>query len=219
MLEDGLGYPLRDDWIGRILIGGALGFFSILLIPVFFLNGYLYRVLADTIDGQETPPEFTDWGGLFARGVGVTVIAVAYAIVPLAIYGLVVTVFLGAGSAAGGNAGGIVAGLGLLAALLLIPVLLFAYYVIPAAIASYASSGSLEDGFDIDTITSVVFTTDYLAAVLLPIVVGVLLWLVSGVLAITVIGVVFIPFVQFYGQVAVFRMFGTAFAATVSLGT
>lgn len=219
MLEDGLGYPARGDWIGRIIIGGVLGFLSFLLIPVVFLNGYLYRVLKGTIDGQEVPPEFTDWGDLFVKGVGVTVIAVAYAIVPLALYGLVVVVFLGAGAAVGSDGGGFLAGLGIISALLLIPVLLFAYYIIPAAIANYASTGDLSAGFDIDVITSVVFTTDYLAAILMPIVIGVLIWVVSAVLVITIVGVVLLPFVQFYGQVAVFRMFGTAFVATAPVET
>jgi hypothetical protein len=214
MLEDGLGYPVRDDWVGRIIIGGVLGFFSFLLIPLIFLSGYLYRVLEGTIEGDDVPPEFTDWGEMFTRGVGVTVIAVAYAIIPLLIYAVIVSVFLGAGSMAGGDPGGVLAGVGILASVLLIPVLLFAYYVIPAAIANYASTGQLGAAFDFSTITNVVFTSDYLAAVLLPIVVGILLWIVTVVLVITVVGILFVPFVQFYGEVAIFRMFGTAFRRT-----
>lgn len=213
MLEDGLGYPVRGDWIGRIIIGGVLGFLSFLLFPLIFLNGYLYRVLAGTIGGEEIPPEFTDWGDLFVKGVGVTVIGFAYAIVPLALYGIIVVGFLGAGAAVGNGSGGFLAGMGILAALLLIPVLLFVYYIIPAAIGNYARTGDISAGFDINAISSVVFTSDYLAAILLPIVIGVLLWIVAFVLAVTIIGVVFLPFVQFYGQVAIFRMFGTAFEA------
>jgi hypothetical protein len=47
----------------------------------------------------------------------------------------------------------------------------------------------------------------------MPIVMGILVFGVSFVLTLTVIGGVLIPFVQFYGQVAIFRMFGTAFAS------
>ncbi|MFW5924199.1 MAG: DUF4013 domain-containing protein [Halanaeroarchaeum sp.] len=214
MLEDGLGYPVRDDWIGRIIIGGVLGIFSFLIVPLVVLNGYLYRVLERTIEGDSVPPEFTDWGEMFAKGVGVTVVAIAYAIVPLLVYVVIVSVFLGAGGMAGGDSGGVLAGLGILSAVLLVPVLLFAYYVIPAAIANYASTGELGDAFDVSAITDVVFTADYLAAVLLPIVVGIVLWVVSAVLAITVVGLLFLPFLQFYGEVAIFRMFGTAFRNT-----
>ncbi|MFB6093828.1 MAG: DUF4013 domain-containing protein [Halanaeroarchaeum sp.] len=218
MLEDGLGYPLRDDWIGRIVIGGVLGFLSFLIVPLIALNGYLFRVIEGTIRGEDVPPEFTEWGDMLARGVGVTVVAFAYGFVPLILYFLVVFVVLGAGAAAGGDAGGVLAGFGVLASLLLIPVLLFAYYVIPAAIANYANSGEIEDAFAISEITDVVFTGEYVAAILLPIVVGVVLWIVSMVLAVTIVGIVFLPFVQFYGQVAVFRMFGSAYAANVPTG-
>lgn len=40
---------------------------------------------------------------------------------------------------------------------------------------------------------------------------GVLGNVVTFVLGITIIGYVLVPFVVFYGQVAIFRMFGTAF--------
>jgi branched-chain amino acid transport system permease protein len=37
MLEDGLSYPIRGDWIGRIVIGGILGLLSVLLLPAFVI--------------------------------------------------------------------------------------------------------------------------------------------------------------------------------------
>ena len=64
MLEDGLSYPIRGDWIGRIVIGGILGLLTVLVIPAFLVVGYLVRVLEETVAGDEVPPEFTDWGGL-----------------------------------------------------------------------------------------------------------------------------------------------------------
>jgi len=69
MLEDGLSYPIRGDWIGRIIIiGGVLGFLSVLLLPAFVIVGYLVRVLEQTIDGEDVPPEFDDWGDLLMKG-------------------------------------------------------------------------------------------------------------------------------------------------------
>ena len=44
-----------------------------------------------------------------------------------------------------------------------------------------------------------------------PLVVAVLLWIATSILALTGIGLLLVPFVQFYGQLAVFRMFGSAF--------
>lgn len=211
MLEDGLSYPIRGEWVGRIIIGGVLSFFSFLLVPLIPLNGYLVSVLEQTVGGDETPPEFTDWGDLFVRGIGAFVIVLAYAIVPLFLYGIVTSMFIGAGALIGGDSGGLLAGFGLLSMLLLIPVLLFIYYLIPAALSNYAVEGNVGAGFDFGTISNVVFTGEYLVAVLLPIVVAIILWVATFVLAITVIGVIFLPFLQFYGQVAVFRMFGQAF--------
>lgn len=211
MLEDGLSYPFRGEWVGRILIGGVLSFFSFLFIPLLPLNGYFVNVLRDTARGNDDPPEFTDWGSLFVKGIGALLIVLAYAIVPMLVYGAIVTTFLGVGAAIGGDAGGFFAGFGFLSLLLLIPVLLFVYYLIPAALTNFALEGTVGAGFDFGTIGDVVFTTDYLLAVLLPIVVAVILWMATFVLAITVIGLLFLPFLQFYGQMAVFRMFGRAF--------
>jgi hypothetical protein len=47
----------------------------------------------------------------------------------------------------------------------------------------------------------------------MPIVVAMITWIITAVLSVTVIGLLLVPFVQFYGQVAVFRMFGSAFAS------
>ncbi|MFW6458865.1 MAG: DUF4013 domain-containing protein [Halodesulfurarchaeum sp.] len=211
MLEDGLSYPARGDWIGRIIIGGVLGFAGFLVIPLFALGGYLFRVMEGTIEGKDVPPEFTDWGDLIVGGIGVAVVGVVYSFVPLLLWGFVTFTLIGAGDAVGGDAGGFVAGIGVLSMLLLIPVLVIVYFLVPAAIGNYARTGELKSAFDFGAILEVVTTGDYVLAVVLPIVVAILLQAVGFVLALTLVGVVLIPFVQFYGQVAVFRMFGLAF--------
>ncbi|MFB6095589.1 MAG: DUF4013 domain-containing protein, partial [Halodesulfurarchaeum sp.] len=148
MLEDGLSYPLRGEWVGRIIIGGVLSFLSFLFLPLLPLYGYLVRVLDRTVEGNEKPPEFTDWGELTVKGVAAFVIGLAYSLVPLFLYGIVVTSFLGAGAAIGGDAGGFLAGFGFLSFLLFIPVLLFIYYLIPAALTNYARKGNIGAGFE-----------------------------------------------------------------------
>ena len=218
MLEDGLSYPVRGEWIARVIIGGVLSFLSFLLLPLIPLNGSFVEVLEETIEGRDDPPEFSDWETLFVRGIGAFVIVLAYSIVPLILWGFLATTFFGLGAAVGGDAGGLFAGVGVLSMLLFIPVLLFIYYLIPAALSNYAREGTIGAGFAFETITGVVFTTDYLLAVLLPIVVAIILWMATFVLAITVIGLVLLPFLQFYGQVAVFRMFGTAFRRVSAAG-
>lgn len=53
MLEDGLSYPVRGDWVGRILIGGGLVLLSVLLFPAILLTGYWIQVLEKTVAGDE----------------------------------------------------------------------------------------------------------------------------------------------------------------------
>lgn len=213
MLEDGLSYPIRGDWIGRIVIGGILGFLSVLVIPAFLIVGYLVRVLETTIDGDETPPEFTDWGDLLAKGALGTIITLAYTVIPVVVYAVVVGVVSGTGGAVGGDVGALVGVIGVLLTVAFIPVLFLVYYAVPAALSAYAARGELGAAFDPDLLKPVLLSTEYLIAVLSPIVVAVIVWIATALLAITVVGIILLPFVQFYGQVAVFRMFGSAFAS------
>lgn len=213
MLEDGLSYPVRGDWIGRVIIGGVLGFFSWLVLPAFVLFGYLVEVLESTVAGDETPPEFTEWGTLFVRGIVGTAIALAYAFVPLFAYAAFVFVVIGAGGAIGGDAGTLIGGLGILAALAFVPVLFLIYYAVPAALTAYAVEGRAGAAFDPSLLKPTLFSVEYLVAVFMPLVVTFVLWVATAVLAITVVGLLLVPFLQFYGQVAIFRMFGAAFAA------
>ncbi|WP_435075724.1 DUF4013 domain-containing protein [Halorubrum sp. HHNYT27] len=212
MLEDGFSYPIRGDWIGRIVIGGVLGFLSILIVPAFLIVGYLVRVLEQTIGGDEVPPEFTDWGDLLMKGVIGTIIAFAYTVIPMVVYGVVIAVVGGTGGAIGGDAGALIGVVGVLLTLAFIPVLFLVYYAVPAALSAYAARGELGAAFDPDLLKPALFSTEYLVAVLMPIVVAIVIWIATAVLAVTVVGLLLVPFVQFYGQVAVFRMFGTAFA-------
>jgi len=201
-----------------MLIGGLLIFFAFLLIPAFFFQGYLLRVLGSTVRGESEPPAWDDWGGLFVDGLKATVVAFVYAIVPTVVFLGLGTVLIGLGGAAGDSGGGIIAGFGLLTFLFFIPVLLVVYYLVPAALANMAVEGSVGAAFDLGMITDVVLSVDYLIAVLMPIVVGVIVNIVSFVLGITIIGYLLVPFVTFYGQVAIFRMFGLAFASQSSKG-
>lgn len=211
MLEDGLSYPVRGDWIGRIAIGGILGFLSIFVLPYFVIMGYIVDVLRETVAGNDEPPEFDDWGDLFVDGLKATAIGFVYSIVPIAIWGVLTFVLVLGGGALGEGAG--LASL-LLAMLLFIPVSLLIYYLVPAALTNFATDGSIGAAFDFGTLKPVLLSTDYLVAVLMPLLVAVLLNVVVSVLAFTVIGGLLVPFVTFYAQVAIFHMFGLAFAKT-----
>jgi len=217
MFEDGMSYPARGDWIGRIAIGGLLAAFSLLIIPAFLLVGYLIRVLKTTVGGAEEPPAFDEWGDMFIKGIVGTAIGIIYSVIPFVVFGVVGFVLFGIIGVAGGagDGGGIVAGFGLMALLLLsllfIPVLFAVYYMVPAALTNYAIEDSLGAAFDVSTIKPILLSSEYLIATLMPLVVAVLLWVATMILSITFVGLLLVPFLQFYGQVTVFRMFGTAF--------
>lgn len=212
MLEDGLSYPVRGDWLGRIVIGGVLGLLSFLVVPTFAVFGYLVRVLERTVAGDDAPPEFDDWGDLLAKGVVGLLIALAYSVVPVVLYVVFVTVVVGLGSGIGGDLGALIGFTGALLAVAFVPVLFLIYYAVPAALTAYAARGEIGAAFDVGLLKPTLLSLEYFLAVLMPIVVAIVVFVVSVVLLATFVGAVLIPFVQFYGQVAIFRMFGTAFA-------
>ena len=86
--KDSFEYSAKD-W--RILVKlGVFAFFSFLLIPIFLIGGYNYRVM-DTavhgiINGRDPLPEFDDIVGMFVDGVKVVIIQIAYLIVPTLLF-------------------------------------------------------------------------------------------------------------------------------------
>ncbi|RJX43625.1 hypothetical protein DM826_05075 [Halonotius aquaticus] len=211
MLEDGFSYPLRGEWVGRTIIGGILGYFSVLILPAIILYGYFVEVLRTTARGRDEAPEFDDWGEMIKDGVIGLVISIVYAIIPFGIVGIISTVFLGGGAALGGDGGGALAGLGFLTLLLLIPLVFVIYYIVPAAITAYATEDKISAAFSFSILKPILLNGSYFIAVLTPVLVAVVIWIATTVLAITVIGLLLVPFLQFYGQVAIFRMFGLAY--------
>ncbi|WP_049951627.1 DUF4013 domain-containing protein [Halostagnicola larsenii] len=194
-----------------MIIGAVLGFFGWLFLPLFVLMGYFVRTLEKTVHGEDEPPEFTGWGDLLIKGVVASVISLVYSIVPVVGYLFVVFVFLGAGGAIGGDGGGVLAGIGIMSMIFLLPLIFLIYYIVPAALTNYAQSGEFKDAFNFSDIKPVVLSVDYLVAVLAPLFVAMVSWVIMAILVVTLVGILLIPFVQFYFQVSVFRMFGTAF--------
>jgi hypothetical protein len=218
MLEDGLTYPLEgDSAVARILIGGVLGFLSVLVIPAFALLGYSVWVLAGAARGEREPPAFEDWGTMIVDGLKATVVAIVYGIVPFVLIFVSFFVIAGGGASGSDTAAGILGGIGLLGMLLSFVAMFVLYYVIPAALTNMALEGSLGAAFDFGTIKQAVFSADYLVAWLIPFVIAFVMNLVVFALAITVVGLLVVPFIQFYVQVAVFYMFGTAFGKVVGV--
>ena len=86
--KDALEYSAKD-WT-KLVILGVICIFSFLLLPIFLLTGYNYRVIDNAvhgvINGRDPLPEFDDLIEMFIDGVKVVIVQVAYLLVPFLIF-------------------------------------------------------------------------------------------------------------------------------------
>ncbi|GIK58651.1 MAG: DUF4013 domain-containing protein [Chloroflexi bacterium] len=75
-----LTYVTEDErWVTKLGIGAAMAFFSFLIIPAFFLTGYMVQIAQNVMAGHERPlPEWQDWGKLFMDGLNLFVAMLVY---------------------------------------------------------------------------------------------------------------------------------------------
>lgn len=208
-------YMFDDErWVAKIAIGGGLIFAGILLSPILIglalflpISGYMLEVLKNVRDGQATPlPEWTDWGGLFRKGLMVFLIGLVYNL-PAIIFSCL---------SAGINIGmqeadpDLAATLGIAAACLsCIQVILslVANALLPAALIRYAEYDTFGSAFQFGEIWSFISSNigDYIIVILLTWVAGFIA--VLGVV-LCIIGVLFTGFwsvlvsANLYGQLA-----------------
>ena len=86
--KDALEYSAKD-WKTLVILG-VICLFSFLLLPVFLLTGYNYRVINTAvhgiINGRDPLPDFEDLIDMFVDGVKVVIVQFAYVIVPILIF-------------------------------------------------------------------------------------------------------------------------------------
>lgn len=86
--KDSFEYSAKD-W-KTLLILGAMAFFSFLLIPVFLITGYNYRVTSiavnGIINGRDPLPDFDDPISMFVDGIKYVIVEIAYLIVPILLF-------------------------------------------------------------------------------------------------------------------------------------
>ena len=223
MISESLDYLRNsDDAVRTVVIGGVLGFLSFLLIPTFFVVGYLLRVIRAAGAGDEQAPVFDDWGEMGIEGLKAFAVAVVWSLIPVVIAGVLVSV--GVLGVASNNSGlGAVGFLLLLVSALVTLVLSLALaYVLPAVLANVAHEGTVGSGFDFTTIRQVVTDREYARgwvyafAVILgvAVVVGVINVIpLLGQLITFVLG----PFAFFYASVAAYYIIGKTFAEVQTL--
>ncbi|MGM0590281.1 MAG: DUF4013 domain-containing protein [Halobacteriota archaeon] len=205
MLGDALNFPrTNDDWLPTVVIGGVLSILSVLIIPVFIVQGYYVRVLRAAAFGDDAP-SFTQWGDLLVDGVKLVVINLLWSLV-IVVPTLVAVVVVGTG---GDSVGPVRAFVALVAAAFAVVVSFF----IPAAMTNFAVHGRVGAAFDVRTIVSGSLTSDYVVAWLLVLVVGIVGGLVGSALVVVLVGFL----VLFYVQVVTYALFARGFAEGAGL--
>ena len=86
--KDAFEYSAQD-W-KTLLILGVICLFSVLLLPIFLITGYNYRVINNAvhgvINGRDPLPKFDEIVNMFVDGIKVAIVQIAYVIVPVIIF-------------------------------------------------------------------------------------------------------------------------------------
>jgi hypothetical protein len=78
IISDSIKYP-SSNW-GKVLILGVIMIASILIVPIFLVYGYVFRIIKATLAGLDELPEFDEIGEMFVDGLKIFVVAIVYAI-------------------------------------------------------------------------------------------------------------------------------------------
>jgi hypothetical protein len=211
MLREALGYPLRGDHaVETLLVGGLCHLLAafVPVVPLVPVVGYLVCALEGRARthrpdlAETTPPTFHDPREILRRGLGGSLVVVAYLAVPTVV--LVVTLG-GTVSRSLDSVPGVGLSLGFFTAstVTLLVAVLFAY-LLPAGLASYAVGDSVRSAFDPTAVRSVATDARYFVT-----------WGVA-VVVLSLAGVLFAPlnavgagfFLAFYAEVVAVGLWG-----------
>lgn len=176
-------YPLSQGW-GPIILGSLMAVLSFLILPIVILYGYGYRLGRAAARGDQTGPDFDDWGGLLKDGFLMIVAFVPYGIGVLVIFGGLV---------------GIAVTLEQQAVTIAIAVVGFILYLVAAyaggaIIPAFVGTGSVTGTYAGGRFLKIAFTKDFfvgfLVYIALNIVVQTVFTIVVSVLFFTVVGIV-----------------------------
>lgn len=94
IISDSIKYP-SSNW-GKVLILGVICIASILVIPIFLVYGYVFRIIKATLAGMDELPEFDEIGEMFIDGLKILVVSIVYAI-PVWIIAAIIGLITGSG--------------------------------------------------------------------------------------------------------------------------
>lgn len=85
VISDSMKYP-STDW-KKVIILGLLFMFSFLIVPLFLLYGYVFRVIKASLAGVEDLPDFEEWGEMLVDGIKLFLVYIIY-MLPAIIIGI-----------------------------------------------------------------------------------------------------------------------------------
>lgn len=148
-----LAFVFEDpNWIPKMLMGGLFSLAAVVLVGVFFIYGYLARLVRNVVAGVEHPlPDWTDLGEMFGEGAMLFVATILYM---LPIFFFVLIMFPMSLISEIDNTGAQIVGAGGMVVLMLILVpFAFAMAVwLPAALLHAAVKRDFRAAFDFHTI-------------------------------------------------------------------
>ena len=218
MFEDALRYPYSDgEGIKTLLAGTLLSLLGVLLLPAVFVAGYTMRVLRAVAADEEALPGWDDWTDLFVDGLRATVVSVAYLLVPMLLVVGAIVAFL---VPFPGEPTRLVTLLAWAVALLSLPLLFAATYVLPAALVNTAVTRRIGAGFAFRRLWPVLTSGSYATAWLLALLVSLLSGVVGGlVVLVPLAGFVVAVAVGFYATLATAYLYGRGFAGSRPIDT
>jgi hypothetical protein len=75
------------EWVQKILLGGVFVLASVVIVGIFFVYGYIARLVRNVIDGVQYPlPAWEDLGDYFIEGLRLAAVAACYAIPIIAVF-------------------------------------------------------------------------------------------------------------------------------------
>lgn len=198
------------QWVSKVLIGGLLFMASIVIFPIFFVNGYMIEYTQRVMKGDMSLPEWSDWGEKFRKGFLVFVTLTIYALPAFLFIGLSITFTLliallgSAGDSSGQVLAPIAAIIIILGYVLYFAYLLFLYFLIPVVIVRFAQTESVRECLKVKEIFTIAKT--HLADVFML----VLFLFVAGVLVNvgTIACFVGAFFTGFYGLLMLHNLYG-----------
>lgn len=200
--KDAMEYSVQDG--KRLIKLGIICLFNFLILPIFLQLGYSYRVtkvaVKGMINGDDALPDFSDAISMFIDGLKIFVVKFVYIIVPIIIF----AIFMWAGRAVGGSAGGIITGIGVI---LTVVIGVAAYILSDLAICHMAAEDeALSTAFDIKSLRAIAKSIGWLR--LIGFYIGLLLiMLIITLLVVLVLVILF----------TIFGIFGSALAGGAGL--